>query len=118
MIEQIETQLETVDSSIGDKMHVLDRDASGTISRTLRHRQVPDAKVDELVRKLMRQMDQNDDGVLTTDELNAWIEERVDQSEVGVHQETEITAMCAAGGAAAERAAASAAPAPAREGAK
>ena len=111
-------------------MHVLDRDKDGTISRdelqdaishTLRHRQVPDEKVDELVRKLMRQMDQNDDGVLTTDELNAWIEERVDQSEVGVHQETEITAMCAAGGAAAataESAAASAAPAPAREGAK
>ena len=78
---------------------------------------MPDAKVDELVRKLMRQMDQNDDGVLTTDELNAWIEERVDQSEVDVHHETEITAMCA-GGAPPPPTEAAAAPAPAREGAK
>ena len=82
---------------------------------------MPDEKVDELVRKLMRQMDQNDDGVLTTDELNAWIEERVDQSEVDVHHETEITAMCAggiAGGAPPPPPEGAAAPAPAREGAK
>mmetsp|Transcript_3472 Transcript_3472/g.4275 ORF Transcript_3472/g.4275 Transcript_3472/m.4275 type:complete len:626 (+) Transcript_3472:899-2776(+) len=78
MVVKIESQLEDVESKIGDKLHLLDKDMDGVVTveevaaslRTILKRDL----TEEQARAIAADMDQNEDGVLTVKELAMWAE--------------------------------------------
>eukprot|EP00545_Synedropsis_sp_CCMP1620_P007015 CAMPEP_0119031072 /NCGR_PEP_ID=MMETSP1176-20130426/41352_1 /TAXON_ID=265551 /ORGANISM="Synedropsis recta cf, Strain CCMP1620" /LENGTH=746 /DNA_ID=CAMNT_0006987459 /DNA_START=752 /DNA_END=2990 /DNA_ORIENTATION=- len=78
MVDKIETQLDSVEEKIGDKLHFLDKDNDGILTLE----EMADALQRVLKRDLSRDealaiaalMDENKDGIFTVDEFKNWIE--------------------------------------------
>jgi len=78
MVDKIETQISDIEVKIGDKMHYLDKDMDGILSRE----EMADVLVQVLKKDLSfeealeiaDEMDENKDGVFTVQELIQWIE--------------------------------------------
>ena len=80
MLDKLEVDIEKVETTIGDKLHMLDKDKDGVlttaelsevISHVLkRHTSEEEAK------KIALSMDKDADGILTVQELMEWIEHR------------------------------------------
>jgi len=78
MVDKIETQISDIEIKIGDKMHYLDKDMDGILSRE----EMADVLVQVLKKDLSfeealeiaDEMDENKDGVFTVQELIQWIE--------------------------------------------
>merc|ERR1712238_406112 len=77
MVDKIEDQLSDVEVKIGDKLHFLDKDMDGILSReemasvlseVLKNVSFEDALL------IANEMDENKDGVFTVQELVKWIE--------------------------------------------
>eukprot|EP00587_Corethron_hystrix_P012047 CAMPEP_0113309064 /NCGR_PEP_ID=MMETSP0010_2-20120614/7261_1 /TAXON_ID=216773 ORGANISM="Corethron hystrix, Strain 308" /NCGR_SAMPLE_ID=MMETSP0010_2 /ASSEMBLY_ACC=CAM_ASM_000155 /LENGTH=124 /DNA_ID=CAMNT_0000164249 /DNA_START=84 /DNA_END=458 /DNA_ORIENTATION=- /assembly_acc=CAM_ASM_000155 len=76
MVDGIEEQLGEAELRIGDRLHLLDRDLDGILSR----QEVEGVLQDVLKRKLTeqeaseiaREIDTDEDGRITVDELNKW----------------------------------------------
>lgn len=79
MVDKIEVQLSDVQVKIGDKLHFLDKDMDGILTREEMVdclQQVFKRNISfEEATEIASQMDENDDGVLTVQELIKWIEE-------------------------------------------
>jgi len=77
MVAKIEAQLTETETKIGDKLHFLDKDKDGNISQdelalVLMQVLKRDISVDE-AREIANQMDENQDGILTVQEFQEWI---------------------------------------------
>jgi len=80
MLDKLEVDIEKVESTIGDKLHMLDKDKDGVlttaelsevISHVLRQH-----TSEEEAQKIASTMDKDADGILTVQELMEWIEHR------------------------------------------
>jgi len=78
MVGKIERQLTDVESKIGDKLHLLDKDGDGVMSNeelTLALKQVLKRKItEETAMSIVKDMDENKDGTITIAEFSKWIE--------------------------------------------
>jgi len=79
MVDRIEVQLSDVQIKIGDKLHMLDKDRDGILTRdevaeVLQHVLKRKISHEEAV-EIASEMDQNHDGLLTVDELMKWCDE-------------------------------------------
>jgi len=76
MVGKIEQQLGEAQSKIGDKLHFLDKDMDGILTpdevakclRSVLKRKLSDEEALEIA----REMDENEDGFISVDELNRW----------------------------------------------
>eukprot|EP00536_Pseudo-nitzschia_multiseries_P001632 jgi/Psemu1/322161/estExt_fgenesh1_pg.C_210018 len=77
MVDKIELQLSDVQVKIGDKLHYLDKDMDGILSRVemanVLSQVLKDLSFDEAL-EIADEMDENKDGVFTVQELITWIE--------------------------------------------
>jgi len=77
MVDKIELQLSDVQVKIGDKMHYLDKDKDGILSRVemadVLSQVLKDLSFEEAL-EIADEMDENKDGVFTVQELIKWIE--------------------------------------------
>lgn len=77
MVDKIELQLSDVQVKIGDKLHYLDKDMDGILSRVemadVLSQVLKDLSFEEAL-EIADEMDENKDGVFTVQELIKWIE--------------------------------------------
>jgi len=77
MVDKIEMQLSDVQVKIGDKLHYLDKDMDGILSRVemadVLSQVLKDLSFEEAL-EIADEMDENKDGVFTVQELVKWIE--------------------------------------------
>ncbi|VEU34439.1 unnamed protein product [Pseudo-nitzschia multistriata] len=77
MVDKIEVQLSDVQVKIGDKLHYLDKDMDGILSReemaSVLSQVLKDLSFEEAL-EIADEMDENKDGVFTVQELINWIE--------------------------------------------
>jgi len=78
MVGKIEIQLSDVETKIGDKLHILDRDMDGILSReemAICLQSVLKRKLTvEEAMAIAHDMDENEDGFFSLDELSKWLE--------------------------------------------
>lgn len=89
MTDSLAAEIEKVDSSLGDRLHIIDRDNDGVvdleelrdaIAAILRAKgrergtTFQDDEVEEFVANIMTEIDVNDDGIMTVEELEKWYE--------------------------------------------
>lgn len=78
MVGKIEIQLSDVEAKIGDKLHILDKDMDGVLSReemaiTLQSVLKRKLTVEEAM-EITKDMDENEDGFFSIEEFNNWVE--------------------------------------------
>jgi Ca2+-binding EF-hand superfamily protein len=78
MVGNLEIQISDVEAKIGDKMHLLDKDMDGILSReemaiTLQSVLKRPLTFDEAM-AIASDMDENKDGLFSVDELSKWLE--------------------------------------------
>ncbi|KAJ1453195.1 LETM1-like protein-domain-containing protein [Pelagophyceae sp. CCMP2097] len=84
MVQGLEQEMESVDTSLGAKLHFLDRDNDGVISADevrvaltaiwkAKGRDPDRAKLDDFVAEILSEIDADDDGVVTVAELEDWL---------------------------------------------
>jgi len=78
MVDTIETQMTSVEGKIGDKLHFLDKDMDGVLTQEeMAHALQTVLKRDisfEEAMEIAEDMDENEDGFFTVEELIGWIE--------------------------------------------
>ena len=80
MLDKLEVDIEKVESTIGDKLHMLDKDKDGVLttaelSEVISH-VLKRHTSEEEAQKIANTMDKDADGILTVQELMEWIEHR------------------------------------------
>ena len=80
MLDKLEVDIEKVESTIGDKLHMLDKDKDGVLttaelSEVISH-VLKQHTSEEEAQKIANTMDKDADGILTVQELMEWIEHR------------------------------------------
>ncbi|KAJ8600754.1 hypothetical protein CTAYLR_003952 [Chrysophaeum taylorii] len=80
MANSLEAEIEKVDSRLGDKLHIIDRDNDGVCDVD----ELKDAigaitDIEAFTETIMREIDVNDDGIMTVEEIEAWHESLIDQ---------------------------------------
>jgi len=78
MVDNIEVQLTDVEAKIGDRLHFLDKDGDGILSREevamcLQEVLKRDLSIEQAL-AIASDMDENKDGLFSVDELNEWLE--------------------------------------------
>jgi len=97
MADSLASEIEKVDSSLGDKLHIIDRDNDGVvdvdelrdaIAAILRAKgrergtKFDDAEIEAFVEAIMKEIDVNDDGIMTVEELEKWHETLITQHSI------------------------------------
>mmetsp|Transcript_4731 Transcript_4731/g.6704 ORF Transcript_4731/g.6704 Transcript_4731/m.6704 type:complete len:700 (-) Transcript_4731:1573-3672(-) len=85
MTSSLESEIEKVDSSLGDKLHIIDQDNDGVIdadelrdavTRIVRGKTkdhiYDDAELEAFVETIMREIDTNEDDVISVEEVERW----------------------------------------------
>lgn len=80
MLDKLEVDMEKVESTIGDKLHMLDKDKDGVLttaelSEVISH-VLKRHTSEEEAQKIASTVDKDADGILTVQELMEWIEHR------------------------------------------
>jgi len=100
MVDSIEVQLSDIEAKIGDKLHFLDKDGDGILSREemamcLQKVLKRDLTIEEAM-AIAADMDENKDGLFSIEELSKWLETNKLVQLVGEGEYAEVDKMIAA----------------------